>query len=350
VRLLMGSISSLAGLTREDLKNFAAERGMPAYRADQIWNWLYKRMTLSWDGMTNLPAALRNELAAEIDVVPVEKSGISREESGTIKIVVRLKDGRMIEEVLIPARTRRTVCISSQVGCRRRCVFCASGKKGLLRNLEAGEMVGQVILAAAEWGERPGNVVYMGIGEPLDNYDEVMKSVRIINDGDGLGIGARKITISTCGIVPGIQRLASEGLQVELSVSLHAADEKLRSRLLPVNREYPLSLLIPECRKYVAATGRMITFEYTLIDGVNDTLDCANSLVELIKGFNSRVNLIPLSQVDGSEWRSTPGDRAERFQEVLMENGVNCTLRISKGSTLRAACGQLSPEFGDDRG
>lgn len=346
----MGSISSLAGLTREDLKNFAVERGMPAYRADQIWNWLYKRMVFSWDGMTNLPAALRNELAGELDVVPVERSGISREESGTTKIVVRLKDGRMIEEVLIPSRTRRTVCISSQVGCSRRCVFCASGKKGLLRNLEAGEMVGQVLIAASELGERPGNVVYMGIGEPFDNYDEVLKSVRIINDGDGLGIGARKITISTCGIVPGIQRLASEGLQVELSVSLHAADEKLRNRLLPVNREYPLSMLIPECRKYVEATGRMITFEYTLIDGVNDTLDCANSLVELIKGFNSRVNLIPLSQVDGAKWRSTPGDRAERFQEVLMENGVNCTLRLSKGAALKAACGQLSPEFGEDRG
>lgn len=341
----MAPISSLAGLTREDLKTFAAERGMPAYRADQIWNWLYKRLVFSWDGMTNLPSALRNKFAGEMDVIPVEKSGISREESGTTKIVVRLKDGHMIEEVLIPARTRRTVCISSQAGCARKCVFCASGKKGLLRNLSAGEIVGQVLLAAAEWGERPGNVVYMGIGEPFDNYDEVLKSVRIINDGEGLGIGARKITISTCGIVPGIQRLAAEGLQVELSVSLHAAEEELRSRLLPVNREYPLSLLIPECRKYAETTGRMITFEYTLIDGVNDTEDSARKLVSLISGFNSRVNLIPLSQVAGSQWRSTPGDRAERFQEVLMENGVNCTLRLSKGSALKAACGQLSPEF-----
>lgn len=342
----MGSISSLAGFTREELKQFAAGRGMSSYRADQIWSWLYKRLTFSWDGMTNLPAALRNELAAEMDVIPVEKSGISREEWGTVKIVVKLKDGHMIEEVIIPSTVRRTVCISSQVGCSRRCVFCASGKKGILRNLSAGEIVGQVLLASAELGERPANVVYMGIGEPFDNYDEVIKSVRILNDPNGLAVGARKMTISTCGIVPGIERLATEGLQVELAVSLHAPTEDLRSRLIPVNREYPLSALIPACRKYAESTGRLITFEYTLIDGVNDSPECAGSLVKLIKDFNSRVNLIPLSQVGSSVWKSTPGDRAKRFQEYLLENGVNCTLRLSKGAALKAACGQLSPEFG----
>lgn len=341
----MGDSSSLASLSREELSQFITDRGLPSYRADQIWQWLYINFVSSWDDMTNLPAALREELGKELPALPLEKTDISVEQSGTTKMVVRLTDGHLIEEVLIPARERRTVCVSTQVGCRRRCVFCASGKKGLKRDLDAGEMVAQVLLAAAEWGARPSNVVYMGIGEPLDNYDAVLKSVRILNDTAGLGIGARKITISTCGVVPGIERLSSEGLQVELSVSLHAADDRLRDRIMPINKEYPLDILIAECRRYVEKTGRIITFEYTLADGLNATQADAEKVAALLSGFNCRVNLIPLSAVEGSEWKTVTGKHAEQFRDILEEAGINCTLRLSKGSELKAACGQLSPEF-----
>ncbi len=342
---LMRSPLSLASFTREELKQFVSEHNIPSYRADQIWKWLYSSLATSWDGMTNLPASLRDSLSAEIDVIPVEKTDITVEDSGTTKIVVRLRDGHLIEEVLIPSGERRTVCISSQVGCERHCVFCASGKKGLMRNLDAGEMVGQVLLASQEWGERPSNVVYMGIGEPLDNYDEVMKSLRILNDSEGLGIGARKMTISTCGIVPGIARFAEEGIQVEMSVSLHSAEDEVRSRLMPVNTEYPIDMLIAECRRYVKKTGRIITFEYTLVEGVNAAESDAEKLSALLGDFNCRVNLIPLSEVEGGEWKTVTGRHAEQFRDVLEGHGINCTLRLSKGSELQAACGQLSPEF-----
>ena len=344
-----GESRSLVSFTRDELTQLVRARNLPAYRAGQIWKWLYDSMADSWSAMTNLPASLREELSKEIAVLPVEKTDISVEESGTTKIVVRLKDGHLIEEVLIPARDRRTVCVSSQVGCMRHCVFCASGRKGLKRSLTAGEIVGQVLLAGREWGgERPSNVVYMGIGEPLDNYDEVLKSIRIINDGEGLAIGARKITVSTCGVVPGIERLAREGLQVELSVSLHAAYDELRSRIMPINREYPLSELIAVCRRYVAKTGRMITFEYTLAEELNSSEADAEKTAALLSGFNCRVNLIPLSPVDGSPWKTVSGKHAEQFRDVLEKAGINCTLRLSKGSALRAACGQLSPEFAGD--
>jgi 23S rRNA (adenine2503-C2)-methyltransferase len=341
----MGGARSLADFSRAELAQFVADHDLPSYRADQIWKWLYESFVDSWSGMTNLSAALREQLSQEIPVLPVTKTDISVEESGTTKMVVQLADGHLIEEVLIPARDRRTVCVSSQAGCRRHCVFCASGKKGLKRDLTAGEMVGQVLFAAAEWGERPSNVVYMGIGEPLDNYDAVLKSIRILNDNAGLGIGARKITVSTCGVVPGIERLSGEGLQLELSVSLHAADDELRSRIMPINKEYPLDVLIAECRRYVEKTGRIITFEYTLADGLNATLADAQKVAELLSGFNCRVNLIPLSAVEGSQWASVTGRHAEQFRDVLEEAGINCTLRLSKGSSLQAACGQLSPEF-----
>jgi len=336
---------SLACLTRDELSLFISELGLPAYRADQIWKWLYTSLVGSWEEMTNLPAALRDQLSNEMAVLPLTKTDISVEESGTTKLVVKLRDGHMVEEVLIPARERRTVCVSSQVGCSRHCVFCASGRKGLKRDLSAGEIVGQVLLASREWGERPNNVVYMGIGEPLDNYDQVLKSIRIINDSTGLGIGARKITVSTCGVVPGIERLSDEGLQVELSVSLHAADNDLRNRIMPVNREYPLDVLIAACRQYVQKTGRIITFEYTLAEGLNATQADAEKVAALLSGFNCRVNLIPLSPVEGMSWQSVTGLHAEQFRDVLEGAGINTTLRISKGSALRAACGQLSPEF-----
>ena len=331
----------LHGLSPEEMTEFCRELGEPAYRAGQIWKWLYVQRVAEWDGMTNLPAGLRAKLAerASLDAaMPVETVG---QPAGTRKILVGLRDGERVEEVLIPAQDRRTVCVSSQVGCKFSCAFCASGQAGFRRNLEAGEMTGQVVLAAREYADRPSHVVFMGIGEPLDNYDAVLKAVRILNDKDGLEIGARRITISTCGVIPGIQRLAGEGLQIELSVSLHAPDSALRSALMPVNRRYPLPELMEACRAYTLATKRIVTFEYTLIRGVNDTRGHAEALAALLAPLQARVNLIPLSPVEEYAGEPSNSHTALSFMRILGDARINATLRVSKGSSVRAACGQL---------
>ncbi len=328
-------------LSRDELAGLFTEMQEPKYRADQLWSWLYVKKVMDWSAMSNMPSSLKEKLAARFNLNSVKMEKTEGESGRTRKILVGLQDGEQVEEVLIPGGDRKTVCVSSQAGCRFRCTFCASGQAGFRRNLDAGEMVGQVILAANVYGERPSNVVFMGIGEPLDNYDAVLKAVRIINDQDGLGIGARKITISTCGIVPGIERLGEEGIQVELSVSLHAADDELRSKLMPVNRTYPLTCLIEACRKYFDRTGRLITFEYTMIGGLNDAAAHARNLVKLISGMPARVNLIPLSPVEEFDGKASSPDRAEVFMEILGRAGINSTLRMSKGSSLKAACGQL---------
>jgi len=333
--------SLIHSLSREELAAVFVEMDEPKYRADQLWSWLYVKKAFVWSMMSNLPVTLKNKLSARFNLDSVKSEQTEGESGGTRKLLVGLQDGEQVEEVLIPGGDRKTVCVSSQAGCRFHCAFCASGQAGFMRNLEAGEMVGQVILAANVYNDRPSNVVFMGIGEPFDNYDAVLKAVRIINDKDGLGVGARKITISTCGVIPGIERLAEEGIQVELSVSLHAADDELRSKLMPVNGKYPLTGLIEACRKYFDKTGRIITFEYTMIRSLNDSAAHARNLVKLISGLPARVNLIPLSPVDEFEGQASPPDKAEVFMEILGRAGINTTLRMSKGSSLRAACGQL---------
>lgn len=315
--------------------------GQPAYRASQLWNWLYVRQCAAWAEMKNLPASLRGDLDARFTLQPVAPLRTDGVAGDTQKLLVQLNDGEAVEEVLIPAPARRTVCVSSQAGCRYHCAFCASGQAGFRRHLEAGEMVGQVLCAARTYGERPTHVVFMGIGEPLDNYDCVLKAVRIINDPDGLGIGARRITISTSGLIPGIQRLAGEGLQIELSVSLHAPSDELRSRLMPVNRQFPLPELLAACRLYAETTKRIITFEYTLIRGVNDTLHHARELVKCMAGIPGRVNLIPLSPVQEFHGEPSSPEAARMFIDHLSAAGINATLRLSKGCALKAACGQL---------
>jgi 23S rRNA (adenine2503-C2)-methyltransferase len=328
-------------LTQAELTEVCAQLDLPKYRAPQIWRWLYVQRAKDWASMKNLPSALRTELAERFlldSAVPLKQQG---ELDDTCKILVGLHDEEQVEEVLISAPGRRTVCISTQVGCRFHCAFCASGQNGFHRNLEAGEMVGQVLLAANTFSENLTNVVFMGMGEPLDNYDATLKAVRIINDKDGLNIGARKITISTCGIIPGIERLAAEGLQVELSVSLHAPNDELRSQLMPVNRKYPIADLLKACKAYFAETKRIITFEYTLIQGINDSPRHAKELATLLSYLQSRVNLIPLSPVEEFAGQSSLREAAETFMNVLEQAGINATLRRSKGSSLKAACGQL---------
>ncbi len=317
------------------------EAGFPGYRAQQVWQWLYVHGTSNLDTMKNVPATLKSWLSKNVSLDPCVCEKISGPAGSTQKLLVRLRDGEHVEQVLIPARDRYTVCVSSQVGCRCKCAFCASGQSGFRRNLEAGEIVNQVLLAREIYGKALTHVVFMGVGEPLDNYDQVLKTVRIINDKDGINIGARRITISTCGLVPEIKRLAGENLQIELSVSLHAPDDKLRSRLMPIDRKYPLHDLIDACVFYVKKTKRIITFEYALIENVNDTKPHAEALAKLLTTLQCRVNLIPLSEVTEYQGKPASEETAEIFISTLKKAGINATLRMSKGGSIEAACGQL---------
>jgi 23S rRNA (adenine2503-C2)-methyltransferase len=337
----MSGKCAIPGLTRDELKNAIKEMGLPGFRADQLWRWVQVQVAGEWSSMTNLGPALQARLDEAFELNPTRLEKTHQDASGTIKLLLTLADGESIETVLIPSEDRRTVCVSSQVGCKYNCAFCASGKGGFRRNLETAEIVDQVRQAARYWKERVSNVVFMGIGEPFDNYDAVLKAVRILNDPEGLGIGARRMTISTAGVIPGIQRLPGENIQVELSVSLHSPDNDLRTKLMPVNRKYPLPELIAACAAYTRETKRIITFEYTLIRGVNDSKEQALALAGLLKSFLCRVNLIPLSPVPEYPHTGPLPETLDLFLETLNRQGINATCRFSRGKGVNAACGQL---------
>lgn len=336
---------SLYGLDPAGLAAAAAACGAPAFRARQLAEWLWARPVASWDAMTNLPKDLRAALSRrflDLDgtLAVVEVAGTG---GGTRKILSRLADGELVETVIIPARDRATVCVSSQVGCAMGCAFCASGRNGCARNLSAGEIAAQAARAAVLLGRRPDNVVFMGMGEPFANYDNALAAARRLNAPvpGGAGIGARRITFSTCGIVPGIRRFAEEGVQFELSVSLHAPTDALRGALMPVNARWPLAELVPAVRAYTEKTGRIVTFEYTLVAGFNDAPEHARLLLALVRGFPCRVNLIPLNPVPGFEGRAPAPADCEAFRAFLERHGLNATLRRSKGRGVDASCGQL---------
>lgn len=330
-------------LSRAELTDWITAQGQPAFRANQLWQWLYVKHAADWQTMSNLPAPLRGKLADSFDIRAgqTQPDAIIGEPRATRKFIMTFRDGESVEAVLIPTERRCTVCISSQAGCRYRCAFCASGQHGFQRNLEAGEMIAQV-LCAGEMADKPlTHVVFMGIGEPLENYEHLLKAVRILNDDSGLCIGARRITISTCGLVPGIERLSQEGLQVELSISLHAPDDRLRNRLMPVNQRYPLTDLIPACKSYFKKTGRIITFEYVMIQGLNDQREHARQLAALARKASARINLIPLNPVREFDGHPSSRQTIEDFMQVLESAGINVTVRESRGCRIRAACGQL---------
>ncbi|MFZ4394774.1 MAG: 23S rRNA (adenine(2503)-C(2))-methyltransferase RlmN [Kiritimatiellia bacterium] len=353
------------GLSLAEWSRAVADLGMPAFRARQIWHGLQERLIGSWDELTTLPADLRRALAERYDVPALALSQVRESPDGVRKLLSACRDGELIESVLIPAEDRWTLCISSQAGCAFACAFCASGKAGLARNLAAGEIVGQVLLAtrwlreqarpAPEAGAgasarhgssrlpllRPQNIVVMGMGEPLANYDEVLQALRILNAPEGLNIGARHITISTCGVVPGIQQLAGEGLQFELSVSLHAPNDALRTRLMPVNKRWPLAELLSACHDYTDTTNRIITFEYTLVRGINDQPEHARELITLLRGWKCHVNLIPLSPVAEFAGEAPDAHDCEGFLNALESARIATTLRRSRGRQADAACGQL---------
>lgn len=325
----------------DEWKPILVDRGLRAFRADQILQSLYRDCIRDWDGATTLPKDFRETLKEEFPITPCEVAAVSESSDGTKKLLVSFADGEAVETVLIPAASRFTQCISTQAGCAMGCAFCASGANGLSRSLAADEIVAQHMLARS-FGEVT-NIVVMGMGEPFANYDETLRALRLINSGRGPNVGARHITLSTCGVVPGIERLAREGIQFELSVSLHAPNDELRSRLMPVNRRWPIDELLRACAAYTAATKRVITFEYTVVAGVNDSRACAEELARQVRRVPmAKVNLIPLSPVAHRPDFRTPDDATMlMFLDVLMKRGVQTMLRRSRGKDADAACGQL---------
>ena len=334
---------SICDLTLDELTAHLKADGEPGYRAGQIFDWIYKKRSFAWEAMSSLPGALRAKLSLQFPFPDVRQIEMHQSQDGTRKFLFELFDGQRVESVFIPAGKRATLCISSQAGCKFGCGFCASGLGGWKRDLTPGEILGQVLLAkkaCADAGEVT-HIVFMGVGEPFDNYAHVLKAVRLLNAPEALHIAARRITISTCGVVPGIKRLAGEGLQVELSVSLHASNDALRSSLMPVNRKYPLAELMKTCRAYARDTGRQVTFEYILIKDLTCTEKCADELCKLLQGWLCKINFIACNAV--GEFAHKPPSREEiaRFQASLQKRGVITTLRMPRGKDIAAACGQL---------
>jgi 23S rRNA (adenine2503-C2)-methyltransferase len=337
--------AGIRSLRLDDLRLLA----QPNFRAQQIADWLYRKHAASFQEMTDLPQPLRERLAAQYHFGNFDTVRVLGSADTTQKFLFRLADGNLIESVLIPASPalygsrsdRRTICVSTQVGCAYGCKFCASGLEGWKRNLRADEIVDQLIAVERESGERIDNVVFMGMGEPLANYDNLLRAIEIINAPWGIGIGARRITVSTSGLVPQIRRLGEQPLQVRLAVSLHGATDAVRDRIMPVNTKYPLVELFEACRYYTQRKKQRITFEYILIAGVNDSDEQACELAKRAREFDAKVNLIPYNTVDGFNWDRPSPQRQRRFLEVLRNASVAATLRREKGHDIAAACGQL---------
>ena len=332
-------MTDIKSMTLEEITGALREMGEPAFRGKQVFTWLH-RGAVSFDAMSNLSKALREKLAAAYTITApkVACKQVSRL-NGTMKYLWELGDGNCIETVLMHYHHGNTVCISSQVGCRMGCAFCASTLGGKVRNLTASEMLDQVLFTQLDSGETISNIVLMGIGEPLDNLDTVLRFLELVNHPDGLHIGMRHISLSTCGLIPGIRRLGELELQLTLSVSLHAPDSETRSRIMPVNRAYDVDALFEACHWYFQKTGRRISFEYAMIDGVNDQDWQADLIAKKVRGMPAHVNLIPLNDVRESPWK--PSRRIAAFQKRLEEHGITATVRRSLGGDIDAACGQL---------
>ena len=315
--------------------------GQPGFRAKQVFTWLHRGVR-SFDEMTDLPKALRAQLAGQYDLtVPVVERRQVSARDGTVKYLWRLRDGNCVETVLMRYHHGNPVCISTEVGCPMGCAFCASTLGGLVRRLEPAEMLDQVLFTQLDSGVPISNIVLMGIGEPLNNYENVLQFLHLVNDPDGLNIGMRHISLSTCGLVPEIRRLAEENLQLTLSVSLHAPLDEVRSTIMPVNRRYPIAALLSACRDYYAKTGRRISFEYAMIRGVNDTPEMAGHLIRLLHGLAAHVNLIPLNHVEESPLQPSTRAAVAAFQAQLEHAGIPATVRRTLGGDIDASCGQL---------
>jgi 23S rRNA (adenine2503-C2)-methyltransferase len=341
--------TSLLDLTHGQLRELLVSWGEPPYRADQVWDWLYRYLATDFEDMTNLPKELRERLAEVTLLQTMKPVGEKVSADGaTRKVLFALRDDQTIESVLMHYERRHTACISTQVGCPFGCVFCATGQSGFVRNLTPGEIVGQVLYFARQLrdqGRRTNrpitNVVFMGMGEPLANYEATWQAIQTLTHDEGFNLGARRITISTVGLVSGIRRLAEEGTQIGLAISLHAPTDELRDKLVPINRRYPLTQLMAACRHYVERTGRRISFEYALMNGINDSPEQARQLVHLVDGLFCHVNLIPLNPVLESPYQPSPQGRVLAFQAELNRLRVPNTLRVERGVDIQAGCGQL---------
>ena len=338
------SKNCISSYTLEGLTALMKELGQPAFRAKQIFHWLHQKLVTEFSAMTDQPKALLAKLEEGYYIAAPAIVRRQQSKDGTVKYLFALADGNCIETVIMRYHYGVTACVSSQVGCRMGCRFCASTQAGRVRNLEAGEIAGQIYAAQNDIGERISHIVLMGIGEPLDNFDNVMDFLSIISSPDGVNIGMRNISLSTCGIVPMIDKLAEKKLQLTLSISLHAPNDAMRSGMMPVNDAYPVAQLIAACRRYQQTTGRRVSFEYSMVRGVNDSPATAKELAALIRGMGAHVNLIPINPVDGSPYSATDAENVKRFQMLLTDLGVNATVRRRLGSDISAACGQLRRE------
>lgn len=335
----------IKSMTLAELQDAFAALGEPKFRAKQVFAWLH-RGAVSFEAMTNLSKTLREALDSLyfINKPTVARKQISRLD-GTIKYLWRLRDGNCVESVVMQYHHGNTVCISSEVGCPMGCKFCASTIGGLVRRLEPSELLDQVLFSQLDSGLPISNIVLMGIGEPLDNFDNVMRFLELVNSPDGMNIGMRHISLSTCGLVDKIEQLAERDLQLTLSVSLHSPDDESRSKIMPVNRRWPVDTLLSACRDYFAKTGRRISFEYTMIDGVSDSPEQAQLLAKKLAGMGAHVNMIPLNNVTESGLHTSSRQAIRRFQTILEENGVTATLRRTLGSDIDASCGQLRRKY-----
>ena len=335
----------LKSMPLDKLESYLASIGQPKYRASQIFKWL-SRGVLSFDEMTDISKGLRDRLEKEtfinrVEIVSKQVSAVD----GTIKYLFKLSDGNCIETVLMQYEHGTSACLSTQAGCKMGCAFCASFDKGKTRNLTPAEILDQVLFSAKDSGKKISNIVLMGTGEPLDNYDNVIDFLRIVSSDKGINIGMRHISLSTCGIIPRIKELAQLKLQLTLSISLHCPIDEIRSEIMPINRRYHVDDLIKTCKEYFAVTGRRISFEYAMIDGKTDTKQCADALIKYLSGFPSHVNLIPLNHVEGSPLIPTPKKRVREFQEYLIKHRINATVRRSLGDDISASCGQLRKKY-----
>ena len=334
--------ADILSLTLEELTEQFSVMGIQKFRAKQVYEWLHKHLAMSYDEMSNLPKALREDLNEKF---PLHNCEIARKQvsklDNTVKYLFRLHDGDFVESVVMKYKYGYTICVSTQVGCKMGCAFCASTLGGFKRCLLPGEILSQLYCAQHDLGERISHIVLMGMGEPLDNYDNVMRFLSLVTDEKGVNISMRNISLSTCGIVPKIEELLQKHLQLTLSISLHAPSDELRSKIMPINKRYSVDELLNVCRKYVNETSRRISFEYSMLAGVNDSDECARLLASKLKGMLCHVNLIPVNEVAESPFKPSSPERIERFVEILGKSGINATVRRKLGSDIDASCGQL---------
>ena len=336
------------GKTIEELEEYFINIGEKKFKAIQVYDWLYKKRVSSFDEMTNIKKDIILKLKKDFTFY---KPTIINKQRGknVYKYLFALKDSSKVEAVLMIHDYGNSLCVSTQVGCNMGCAFCESGRKSKLRNLETSEMVSQILILEKEENIRISHIVLMGIGEPFDNYDNVMKFIKIVNCNKGIDIGARHITVSTCGIVPKIKEFTNEKLQVNLAISLHAPNDEIRSKLMKINKAYKITDIINAIREYINVTNRRVTFEYIMLDNINDTDKCAYELVHLLKGLNAYVNLIPYNETSHINFKKSTDEKIMHFYDILKQNGINVTIRKKFGNEVSAACGQLRSEYEEDK-